>query len=67
MKPQFVPINDLRALSAAGIEYPKTESQARWLFRRRHFNGLSQTFVRVGRRIFIDVKKYREAVSRSVA
>lgn len=64
MEPRLVPINDLSALGAAGIAYPKTENQARWLFRQRHTNGLAGSFVRVGRRIFIDVPRFQKLLRR---
>jgi hypothetical protein len=60
----LIPLNDCRLFKNAGFEYPSTESQARWLFRQRHSNGLAGAFVRIGRRVFIDLEQFNVLVSK---
>lgn len=57
-----IPITDADALRAAGVAYPTTEHAWRWLFRVRHERGLDRAFVRVGRRILVDVPTYLDAI-----
>lgn len=60
--PAFIPMTDLDTLRAAGICYPTTLNGWRWLFRNRHERGLEDAFRRIGRRIVVDPKRYRELV-----
>lgn len=64
MKAKLIPLNDSAAFKKAGIEYPSTEAQVRWLFRQRRSNGLAGAFVRIGRRVFLDVDRFNVLVSR---
>ena len=59
MSPQLVPLNRPEQLKAAGIPF-ETEHQARWAERRSHENGLAGAFVRIGRRVYINVPKFHE-------
>jgi hypothetical protein len=66
MSPQLIPITDASGFAPAGLPW-KTVDQARWAFRRRHENGLSGAFKRIGRNISIDVPRFHELVSRNDA
>lgn len=64
MSPQLVPLNKPDQLKAAGVPF-ETEHQARWAERQSHENGLAGAFVRIGRRVFIDVPKFHELVRKN--
>lgn len=66
MSPQLVPLNKPAQFKPAGIPF-ETEHQARWAERQSHENGLAGAFVRIGRRVFIDVPKFHELVSKQSA
>lgn len=53
-------------MEAAGLPF-QSEHAARWAFRQRHENGLAGGFVRIGRRIFIDVEKLHELARKGAA
>lgn len=54
----LIPMTDLSALRSAGVFYPHTQQSWRWLYRCRAERGLNDAFVRVGRRILVDVSMY---------
>ena len=56
----LIPITDTEALRSAGVGYPISEHAWRWLYRNREERGLDTAFVRVGRRILVDVPRYVE-------
>jgi hypothetical protein len=56
---QLIPLQDIDALRSHGI-YFKSEGAARWVERTAQFKGLTEAFVRVGSRVFIDPDKYHE-------
>jgi hypothetical protein len=58
--PTLIPLNNAAALQQAGILYPETEDGWRWLYRQRKERGLSAAFVRMGRRVLVDVPRYLE-------
>jgi hypothetical protein len=62
-KPRIVPLTDIEAIRAAGVLYPATVDGWRWLYRQRAARGMTHVFLRVGRRIMIDLPAY-EAVLR---
>lgn len=61
----IIPLTDLQGLREAGIAYPDTEHAWRWLFRMRTERGLEKAFVRIGRRVCVDVPRYLTAVRQS--
>jgi hypothetical protein len=65
---QLIPINKADRFAAAGIPFD-TEDQARWAERqaRANQNGLRGAFVRIGRRVYIDVPKFHELVRQGSA
>jgi hypothetical protein len=60
---QLIPINKPERFAPSGIPFD-TEDQARWAERqaRANQNGLQGAFVRIGRRVFIDVPRFHELV-----
>jgi hypothetical protein len=56
----LIPLSSISELHAAGISYPKTVDAWRWLYRCRAERGLERAFVRIGRRILVDVPKFVE-------
>jgi hypothetical protein len=58
--PTLIPLNNAAALQQAGIIYPATENAWRWLYRQREERGLSAAFVRMGRRVLVDVPRFIE-------
>lgn len=64
MSPQLIPLNKPEQFKPAGLPFG-TEHQARWAERQSKQNGLEGAFVRIGRRVFIDVPKFHELVSKS--
>lgn len=58
---ELIPLNRPDLLQAAGIPYV-TEHQARWASRCSSQYGLSDAFVRIGRRVFIDADRFHELV-----
>lgn len=65
--PILVPLTQPETWLAAGIHYPKTTDQARWLYRHRDFNGLAEAFCNINGRICLNLPRYLEltATSRS--
>jgi hypothetical protein len=63
---QLIPINRPQQLLAAGIPFD-TEDKARWAERqaRANHNGLRGAFIRIGRRVYIDVPKFHELVKQA--
>ncbi len=66
MPPQLIPLNKPDEFKAAGVPFT-TEHQARWAERQSRQNGLAGAFVRIGRRVFLDVPKFHELVRRQSA
>lgn len=60
--PTLVPLTDTDTLRDAGIAYPTTIDGWRWIYRNRQERGLDRAFVRVGRRVLVDVPVYLEAL-----
>jgi hypothetical protein len=60
--PILVPITAIDTLRDAGIAYPSTIDAWRWIYRNRQERGLNHAFVRVGKRILVDVPVYLEAL-----
>jgi hypothetical protein len=58
--PILVPLTQPQTWLAAGIHYPKTTDQARWLYRHRDFNGLAEAFCNINGRICLNLPKYLE-------
>ena len=58
----LIPMHRVDLLLAAGISYPSTYEQWRWLSRRRKQRGFERVFVTIGRRVLVDVEAYRQAV-----
>jgi hypothetical protein len=56
----LIPLSSIDELHAAGVGYPKTVDGWRWLYRCRAERGLEQAFVRIGRRVLVDVPKFLE-------
>jgi len=57
--PITAPAEEFRA---QGVVHPDSIGGWRWLFRNRAHNGLDRAFVRVGRRILVDVPAYLAAL-----
>lgn len=57
----LVPISNSARLRDL-VGYPESEHAWRWLYRRRKERGLEQAFIRVGRRILVDVPAYVAAL-----
>lgn len=66
MSPQLIPINRPEQMKAAGVPF-ETEHQARWAERQAEQNGLKGAFVRIGRRVFLDVPRFHELVRKQSA
>jgi hypothetical protein len=58
----LIPMRRVDLLFAAGITYPSTYDQWRWLYRQRKQRGLDRAFVPLGRRVLVDVEAFRRAV-----
>jgi hypothetical protein len=58
---QLIPLNKPDEAKAAGIPVD-TEDQLRWMERTAEEKGLAEAFVRIGRRVFIDPRKFHELV-----
>ena len=65
--PTIVPMTDLDALRAAGINYPASIHSWRWLYRCRHERGIADAFIRSGRRVLVNVPRYIELAQQQVA
>jgi hypothetical protein len=59
---KIVPLTDIDAIRASGVLYPSTVDGWRWLYRQRVARGMTQVFLRVGRRIMIDLTAYEAAL-----
>jgi hypothetical protein len=55
----LIPLNRPAEAKAAGIPV-ETENQLRWLERTADDKGLREAFVRIGRRISLDLAKFHE-------
>jgi hypothetical protein len=51
----LVPITDIEQATGGKI----TINKARWLARNRNDNGLTDTFVKIGRTLYIDLQKFK--------
>jgi hypothetical protein len=60
--PLIVLLTEPEKWQAAGVHYPKTTEQARWLYRHRHQNGFADAFREVQGRICLDVSRFVELV-----
>lgn len=60
---QLIPLTRPDELKAAGVPFATTDS-ARWAFRMRNENGLSDAFIRLGRRVYLDPEKFHSLVRR---
>ena len=60
--PTLIPIRQAHRLADAGLLYPRTYGQLRWLYRNRKARGLERAFVFVGKLILFDVDEYRRAL-----
>jgi len=58
---QLIPLTRPTEAKAAGVPV-ETEQQLRWLVRTAEEKGLSEAFVRIGRRVFLDPAKFHELV-----
>ncbi len=65
--PILVPITEPQTWLAAGVHYPRTTDQARWLYRHREVNGLSAAFCTVNGRICLNVPRYLECAADQTA
>jgi len=63
MTETLIPLNRPAEAKAAGIPV-ETEDQLRWMQRTAPQKGLAAAFVRIGRRVFIDPRKFHELVRR---
>jgi hypothetical protein len=61
--PELVPITDTPALRAAGIYWPTTAPSWRWQYLRRHDYGTAEAFVRVGRRLLVNVPAFKRIIA----
>ena len=61
--PILVPITDPQTWLAAGIHYPRTTDQARWLYRHRDSNGLGDAFCSINGRICLNLPRFLECVA----
>lgn len=59
MNPQLIPLNRPEQLVAAGLPFD-TEHKARWAERQAVQTGLSDAFIRIGRRVYLDPVKFHE-------
>jgi hypothetical protein len=57
-----IPITDLTALREQGITYPSTVDGWRWAWRQREERGLSDAFVRIGRRVCVLPDRFKTAL-----
>jgi hypothetical protein len=53
-------MNDAEALAAAGIHWPKSIDSWRWLYRHREARGMAGAFRKVGGRVLVDVRAFKE-------
>ncbi len=60
MNPRLVPLNDIEGLREGGVGYPESIDGWRWLYRCRHERGLASAFVKLGRRVLVDVPTFIE-------
>ena len=58
----LIPIRQAHRLTDAGLAYPSTYGQLRWLYRNRKARGLERAFVCVGKIVLFDVAEYRRAL-----
>jgi hypothetical protein len=58
MSTLIVPITKPEIWRAAGVHYPETADQARWMYRQRHQNGLAEAFIEKNGRVCLDVERY---------
>jgi len=63
---QLIPLTRPAELKAAGVPFETTD-QARWAHRCRRQNGLAEAFVTIGRRVFLDPKKFHELARQHAA
>ena len=61
MSQQLIPLTRPEKFEAAGLPF-ETEHAARWAFRQANHTGLSDAFIRIGRRVYIDVGRFHELV-----
>jgi hypothetical protein len=64
-QPKIVPLTDIDTIRASGVVYPATLNGWRWLYRQRVARGMSHVFLRVGRRIMIDLPAYEAALRKA--
>jgi hypothetical protein len=62
------PLNDLDALTPIDVVEPKTKGklttgQVKWIARNREENGTSEAFVKVGRRLYVNVPLLIQLIS----
>jgi len=63
---QLIPLTDPAGMKAAGLPFHTTDS-ARWCHRHADERGLSEAFVRLGKRVYVDPDKFHELVRRAAA
>ncbi len=62
----LIPIGDASHYREHGLPWDR-ESQARWARRKQHENGLAGAFIKIGRNVHIDVRKFHELARRHPA
>lgn len=63
---QLIPLTRPDKLQAAGLPFETTDA-ARWAYRRSRETGLSDAFVRLGRRVYVDPERFHALIRGSNA
>lgn len=63
---RLIPLTDPAAMREAGLPFSSTDS-ARWCFRHRVERGVSDAFVRIGSRVYIDPDRFHSLVRSTAA
>lgn len=62
----LIPLTDVGQMRAHGLPFRTTDS-VRWCYRHAGERGLSDAFVRIGKRIYLDPERFHELVREVVA
>jgi hypothetical protein len=63
---QLIPLTKPDEMRAAGLPFESTDS-ARWCHRHAQERGLTDAFVRIGRRVYVDPQRFHDLVRNNAA
>lgn len=63
---QLIPLTDIERMQAAGLPFESPDS-ARWCERRAEERGLSEAFIRIGRRVYVDPEVFHRLARNAAA